>query len=71
MYSKEKRIVSKKTLVSELIGYLILVITIIMFFCSLKQNVTTALILLGIVAIIVFLFGCVTGAMYGKIKKYK
>lgn len=71
MYSKEKRIVSKKTLVSELIGYLILVITIIMFFCSLKQNVTTALILLGIVAIIVFAFGCVTGYMYYKTKKNK
>lgn len=71
MYSKEKHIVSKKTLVLELIGYLILVSSIIVFICSLKQDVTIAFILLGIVALIIFIFGCVTGAMYGKIKKYK
>lgn len=69
MYSKEKHIVSKKTLVLELVGYLISIISIIVFVCSLKQNVTTAFILLGIVAIVTFTFGCITGGMYRKIKK--
>ena len=71
MYSKEKHIVSKKTLISELIGYLIFVISITVFIYSLKQDVTTAFILLGIVSLVVFTFGCITGVMYGKIKKYK
>ena len=71
MYSKEKHIVSKKTLISELIGYLIFIISITVFICSLKQDVTTAFILLGIVSLVIFTFGCITGVMYGKIKKYK
>ena len=69
MYSKEKHIVSKKTFISELAGYLISITSIIVFVCSLKQNVTTAFILLGIVALVTFTFGCITGGMYGKIKK--
>ena len=71
MYSKEKHIVSKKTFVSELIGYLIVIASIIVFICSLKQDVTTAFILLAIVALVVFIFGCITGEMYRKIKKHK
>lgn len=69
MYSKEKHIVSKKTLISELIGYLLVIASIIVFICSLKQDVTTAIILLGIVALVIFIFGCITGGMYGKIKR--
>ena len=71
MYSKEKHIVSKKTFILELIGYLVSITSIIVFVCSLYQNVTTAFILLGIVALIIFTFGCITGALYGKVKKYK
>lgn len=71
MYSKEKHIVSKKTFISELIGYLIVIASIIVFICSLKQDVTTAFILLAIVALVVFTFGCITGGMYRKIKKHK
>ena len=71
MYSKEKHIVSKKTFISELIGYLIVIASIIVFICSLKQDVTTAFILLAIVALVIFTFGCITGGMYRKIKKYK
>lgn len=71
MYSKEKRIVSKKTLITELIGYLISLAAIVVFICSLKQDVTTALILLGIVSLCVYVFGWVTGGMYRKTKKYK
>jgi hypothetical protein len=71
MYSKEKHIVSKKTFISELIGYLIVIASIIVFSCSLKQDVTTAFILLAIVALVIFTFGCITGGMYRKIKKHK
>ena len=71
MYSKEKHIVSKKTFISELIGYLIVIASIIVFICSLKQDVTTAFILLAIVALVIFTFGCITGGMYSKIKKHK
>ena len=70
-YSKNKYIVSKKTLILELIGYLIAIASIIIFICSLKQDVTTACILLTIVAVVNFIFGCVTGGMYWKVKKYK
>lgn len=69
MYSKEKHIVSKKTFISELIGYLISITSIIVFICSLNQDVTTAFILLGIVALVIFTFACITGGMYRKIKK--
>ena len=71
MYSKEKHIVSKKTFISELIGYLIVIASIIVFICSLKQEVTTAFILLAIVTLVIFTFGCITGGMYRKIKKHK
>lgn len=71
MYSKEKHIVSKKTFISELIGYLIVIASIIVFICSLKQDVTTAFSLLAIVALVIFTFGCITGGMYRKIKKHK
>ncbi len=69
MYSKEKHIVSKKTFISELVGYLISITSIIVFVYSLKQDVTTAFILFGIVALVTFTFGCITGEMYRKIKK--
>lgn len=68
MYSKEKHIVSKKTLILELIGYFILIASIALFIYSLKQDVTTAFILLGIVAIFIYVFGCITAGMYRKIK---
>ena len=69
MKSKEKHIVSKKTFILELIGYLIFILTITVFICSLKQTVTVAIILLAFVAIIIITFGCITGCMYRKTKK--
>ena len=69
MKSKEKHIVSKKTFILELIGYLIFILTITVFICSLKQTVTVAIILLAFVAIIIITFGCIRGCMYRKIKK--
>lgn len=71
MYSKEKHIVSRKTFILELIGYLISITSIILFICSLNLDVTTSFILLGIVALVIFTFGCITGGMYGKIKTHK
>ena len=70
MYSKQKNIISKKTFILELIGYLIVIASIIVFICSLKQDVTIAFILLAIVALVIFTFGCITGGMYHKIRKY-
>ena len=67
MKSKEKHIVSKKTFILELIGYLIFILTITVFICSLKQTYTTALILAVIVFSIITVFACVTDTVYKKI----
>ena len=67
MKSKEKHIVSKKTFILELIGYLIFILTITVFICSLKQTVTVAIILLAIVTVIILAFACVTDTVYNKI----
>ena len=70
MYSKNKNIVSKKTLIAELIGYILSIASIVSLFFSLNQDVDTALILLGIAYLLVLTFGCITGGMYHKIRKY-
>ena len=69
MYSKNKHFVSRKTLILELIGYLIGVVLLTLFFASFKLEVDLALKLLGICALIVFIFGCVTGSIYRKTQK--
>ena len=69
MYSKNKYIVSKKTLITELIGYLLSIVSIVSLVCSLKQDVDTAFILLGVVFLLVYIFGCITGVMYHKTRK--
>ena len=71
MYSKEKRVVSKKTFVLEVIGYTLALICIAAFISSLKQNIATSFIILGIIALIILVFGCLIGAMYSKIKSKK
>ncbi len=71
MYSKEKRVVSKKTFILELIGYFIFIASIVVFIVSLKQEVITACILLGIVALFIIIFGCVTAFFYRKMMKNK
>lgn len=68
MYSKEKHIVSKKTFILELIGYLLLVVSIAVFIGSIRQEITTACILLAVIALLILSFGWVTGSMYGRIK---
>ena len=69
MYSKVKNIVSKKTFILEILGYLLLILSIIIFIYSLQQKVTTAFVLLGIVTFLFLLFGCITGYIYAKIKR--
>lgn len=71
MYSDEKHIVSIKTLISELVGYALSVISTVVLIYSLIQDVATAYTLLGFVALLIFVFGCVTGGMYRKIKGKK
>ena len=69
MYSKVKQIVSKKTFILEIIGYLLLIISVISFIYSTNQEVTTAFICLGIVTLLIFIFGCVTGFFYNRMSK--
>lgn len=62
-YSKEKHIISKKTFITEVIGYCLFILSVIMFVISLYKDVTKAIILLGILAVFIFTFGCITGHM--------
>lgn len=62
-YSKEKHIISKKTFITEIIGYCLFILSMIMFVISLYKDVTKAIILLGILAVFIFTFGCITGHM--------
>ena len=71
MYSKEKHIVAIKTFLSEVIGYLLSIILITVFLYSLNREVTISFILLGIMTLLTFSFGWITGSMYQKTKKYK
>ena len=69
MYSKEKHIISKKTFITEIICYCLFILSVIMFVISLYKDVIKAIILLGILAVFIFTFGCITGHMYGQTKK--
>ena len=63
MYSKEKHIISKKTFITEVIGYCLFVLSVIIFVISLYKDIIIAFILLGILAVFIFTFGCITGHM--------
>ena len=69
IYSKEKHIISKKTFITEIIGYCLFILSVIMFVISLYKDVTKAIILLGILAVFIFTFGCITGHMVRQTKK--
>lgn len=56
MYSKEKHIIFKKTFITEIIGYSLFVLSVFIFVLSLYKDVITALILLGILSLIIFIF---------------
>lgn len=68
MYCKEKHFISIKTFILELIAYIMLIVSIICFICSLFQKVLVAVILLGIISVLILAFGGLTGIMYGRIK---
>lgn len=63
MYSKEKHIISKKTFITEIIGYCLFILSVIMFVISLYKDIIISFILLGILAVFIFTFGCITGHM--------
>lgn len=63
MYSKEKHIISKKTFITEVIGYCLFVLSVIIFVISLYKDIIIAFILLGILSVFIFTFGCITGHM--------
>lgn len=69
-YSKEKHIISRKTFILEIIGYVVFFIMAITLIYSLTSDQNISYILLGIMAFVVLAFGVVTGYMYSKIKNY-
>lgn len=62
-YSKEKHIISKKTFLTEIICYCLFILSVIMFVISLYKDIIISFILLGILAVFIFTFGCITGHM--------
>ena len=70
-YSKHKYIVSLKTFVMELIGYMLGLTMIVSVLFSLNINVSLAFIVVAVFAIIILTFGCITGSMYRKTKHKK
>ena len=62
-YSKEKHIISKKTFITEIICYCLFILSVIMFVISLYKDIIIAFILLGILSVFIFTFGCITGHM--------
>lgn len=70
-YSKNKRIVSKKTLVLEIIGYVVGLGTIVAFVCSLWQVMYVALVVLCVTAAVNFVYGFVTGMVLYLAKRTK
>lgn len=68
-YSKEKRIVSKKTLVLEICGYAAIIVNIAAFVCSLWLRVAVAFVVLCVVSALDFAFGFSTGVVLYKAKR--
>lgn len=62
-YSKEKHIISKKTFITEIICYCLFILSVIMFVISLYKDIIISFILLGILSVFIFTFGCITGHM--------
>ena len=68
--SKNKKIISIKTFVLELIAYLLLLLIITSWVLGFVLNVKTALVVLGVNALAVLVFGCITAFFYKKSKKH-
>lgn len=68
MFSREKKVVSKKTFILEITGYVITILVTVTFLISLKLTTELSFILLGVSAGVVIIFGSITGFLYRKIK---
>ena len=68
MFSREKKVVSKKTFILEILGYVITILVTVSFLISLKLTTEISLILLIVSAGVVIIFGSITGFLYRKIK---
>lgn len=66
MFSKEKKIVSKKTFILEILGYVITILMTICFLLSLKLTTQISFLLLSVCAGAVIVFGSITGFLYRK-----
>ncbi len=67
--SQNKKVVSIKTFVLELIGYIIFIPMMFSMIYGLFLEIKNSIILLGINAILIFSFGIVTAVFYRKSKK--
>lgn len=68
MFSREKKVVSKKTFILEILGYVITILVTVSFLISLKLTTEISFILLSVSAGVVIIFGSITGFLYRKIK---
>lgn len=68
MFSREKKVVSKKTFILEILGYVITILVTVTFLISLKLTTELSFILLSVSAGVVIIFGSITGFLYRKIK---
>ncbi len=68
-YSKNKRVISKKTLLLEIIAYSIVLVVFTIFVVSLFLWVTLAVVLLVVSAVVVFAHGIVMSELSEKAKK--
>ena len=66
MFSKEKKIVSKKTFILEILGYVITILMTVCFLLSLKLTTQISFLLLSVCAGAVIVFGSITGFLYRK-----
>ena len=70
-YSKHKHIVSLKTFVMELIGYMLIITMVVAFLISLNLEISVALVLVAVLTLVILAYGCVTGNMFRKTKRKK
>lgn len=68
-YTKNKRVVSKKTFILEVIGYLLAIASIVIFIISLNLSVRTSYILMGVMYALTLSFTTTTSLIEAKVKK--
>ena len=68
-YTKNKRVVSKKTFILEVIGYLLAIASIVIFIISLNLSVRTSYILMGVMFALIMSFAVTTRLIEAKVEK--